>query len=170
MHSKLKHQHRNVHIKESGVDGFGIFAKKNIEKHQAIAVIKGELVNHLVVNKKTSAVGQNWIGVGKNKWINPTIFAHINHSCDPNAGIKGSRTIAALKNIKKGGEIFIDYSITEEDTLWRLNKKCQCGSKKCRKVIKSIQFLPKKVFGSYLPYIPKYFQKVYTKYHRTHGK
>ncbi|KKU75832.1 MAG: Nuclear protein SET [Candidatus Yanofskybacteria bacterium GW2011_GWA1_48_10] len=170
MQSKQKHRHRKVHIKESGIDGVGIFAKRNIKRHEGIAVIKGELVSHMVVDKKTSAVGQNWIGVGKNKWINPTIFAHINHSCDPNAGIKGSRTIVALKNIKKGEEIFIDYSITEEDALWVLNKKCQCGSKKCRKVIKSIQFLPKKVFDSYLPYIPKYFQKVYTKYHRTHGK
>lgn len=74
--------------------------------------------------------------------------------------------MVALKNIKQKEEITIDYSITEEDTFWTLHKQCNCESKKCRKNIRSIQFLPEKTFNSYLPYIPKYFQKVYIKYHK----
>ena len=170
MKGKQIPQHKKVHIKKSNIHGNGIFAKKDITKNENIALIKGKVINHTVVNKKTSAIGPNWIGIGRNKWIVPRVFDRVNHSCDPNAGIKGSRTLIALKNIKEDEEIFIDYSTTEEDILWTLNKKCKCGSKKCRKVIKSIQFLPKVTFNRYLPYIPKYFQKVYIKYHRNNGK
>ena len=160
-------RHKKIHIEESPVDGSGIFAKRDIKKNESIALIKGSLVTHVVVDQKTSNMGQNWIGVGKNKWINPLMFHYINHSCNPNAGIKGTRTIVALKNIKRGQEIFIDYSTTEEDRLWFL-KNCRCGSKKCRGVIRSIQFLPKSIFNSYLPYIPTYFQKVYRRYNKIH--
>lgn len=169
MDSKMT-QHRKIHIKESVIDGHGIFAKRNIKKHEGIAIIKGNIINHTVIDQATSDVGQNWIGFGKNKWINSKMFDQINHSCDPNAGIKGSKTVVALRNIKKGEEILIDYSITEEDILWTLGRKCRCGSKKCRSVIKSIQFLSKRVFDNYMPYIPQYFQKVYMKYHKGRGK
>lgn len=156
-----------IYIGKSKICGKGIFASRDIKRGEIIALIKGPIINHIVVDKKTSAVGSSWVGIGKNKWINPrVIFNHINHSCNPNAGIKGSRTVVALRNIKKHEEILIDYSITESDKLWTLDKECKCKSKNCRKIIKSIQFLPKEVFNSYLPYIPKYFQKVYIKYHQ----
>lgn len=170
MQSKREQQHRKIYINKSSIDGTGIFAKRNIKNGESVALIKGQIVNHIVADKKTSAFGQNWIGIGKNKWIDPKTFDHINHSCDPNAGIRGSRTIVALKNIKKDEEILIDYSITEGDILWKLPKKCKCKSKKCRKIIRSIQFLPTKTFNKYMPYIPKYFQRVYVKHYQKNGK
>ncbi len=167
MNSKPNKQHRKISKSKSGIDGTGLFAKKYIKKGETVALIKGPILNCIVVDKKTSSAGPNWIGIGKNKWVNPNMyFDHINHSCDPNAGIKGSKTVVALGGIKMNEEITIDYSITEEDTLWRLHKKCQCGSKKYRKIIRSIQFLPERVFNSYLPYIPKYFQRAYIRYHK----
>lgn len=159
--------HKNIHIKNSKVHGDGLFAKRNIKKGETIALIRGKIIKWIVVNKKTSSAGPNWIGLNKHKWINPlNVFDKINHSCDPNAGIKGSVTVVALHNIMKDEEITIDYSITEEDLLWTLDKKCRCGSPKCRKVIRSIQFLPPSIYKSYLPYIPRYFQNIYKKYHK----
>jgi len=167
MKSKPNKQHRKIYESKSDIHGIGLFAKKYIKKGEVIALIKGKILYRIVVDKKTSSSGPNWIGIGKNKWINPKMyFDHINHSCNPNAGIKGSKTVVALRDIKMNEEITIDYSITEEDTLWRLPKKCQCGSKECRRIIRSIQFLPGRVFNSYLPYISKYFQRTYIRYHK----
>jgi len=107
---------------------------------------------------------QNWVGFGKDKWLevgSPAVY--INHSCQPNAGIKGRVTVVALKNILKGEEIKLDYSITEEDLLWQLEYPCNCGTKDCRKIIRSIQGLPEKTFKKYLPFVPTYFRKVYEK-------
>ena len=157
MKGKQIPQHKKVYIKKSNIHGNGIFAKKNIKRGECVSLIKGRIVNHIVVDKKTSSAGPNWIGLGRYKWIVPDMFNNINHSCDPNAGIRGSRTLVALKDIKK-------------DELWTLSRRCRCGSKKCRRMIKSIQFLPGSAFNRYLPYIPKYFQKVYIRYHRNNGK
>ncbi len=155
-----------IDVHESKVDGSGVFAKKDIKKGEIIALIKGTPIKHFVVDKKTSEAGPNWIGVGENLWIDPSPpFHNLNHSCDPNAGIRGSKTIVALQNIKKGEEVLIDYSTTEIDVLWKLDKKCKCGSKNCRGTIKSIQSLPKHTFNKYMPNIPHFFQKVYMKHH-----
>jgi len=52
-----------------------------------------------------------------------------NHSCDPNAGVKGQVVLVARKNIKAGEEICFDYETT--DTI-ELKFDCKCGSKNCR--------------------------------------
>ena len=85
----------------------------------------------------------------------------LNHSCEPVAGMKGL-TLIALRDIKEGDEITIDYSIQEGDHLWEM--KCDCKSNNCRCTVRSVQFLPEKTFKKYLPYIPAYFKKVYEKH------
>lgn len=164
MNSKIIYNHRKIFSKESHVDGNGIFAKKNIKKGETIAVIKGVLKKLIVTKKETSDLYPNWVGIGKHKWIDPAFpFNYLNHSCDPNAGIKGARTMVALKNINKNEEILVDYSITEIDKFWQLEKKCKCGSLSCRKEIKSVHFLPENIFNKYVPFIPTFSKKEYLK-------
>lgn len=150
-------------IKKSKIHKKGIFSNQDIKIGKVVFTVKGKLVHHVVKDKKTSLCGSVWIGMSKHSWVNPDEPARfLNHSCNPNCGIKGKLRIIALKNIKKGEEVTIDYSITEMDKLWYM--KCNCGSKNCRKIIRSIQFLPKKVYNKYAPYVPTYFMKVYKAY------
>jgi hypothetical protein len=99
------------------------------------------------------------VGVKKNIWIDP-LRPHkfLNHSCNPTAGMRGL-TLIALRDIKEGEEVTIDYAIIEGDPRWEL--LCLCGEKECRKIIRSIHYLPKKQFLKYLPNIPHYFKKIY---------
>lgn len=150
------------YISNSKISNQGVFSKKDIKKGEIIFILKGVLHKCRITTKKEAMKNPNMMGVGENTWIHPTspgVF--INHSCDPNAGIKGSVTFVALKNIKKNEEITFDYSISE-DSPWEM--KCNCGSLNCRRIIRGIKFLPKDVYLKYLPNIPQYFQKVYKKY------
>ena len=107
------------------------------------------------------------MGIDRKTWIYPIgIDMYVNHSCDPNTGIKGKVTFVALRNIKKDEEITFDYSISE-DSLWEM--PCNCGAKNCRKIVGGIKTLPEKTYKKYLPYIPKYFQKVYEKANKKNG-
>lgn len=151
---------KNIFIKNSGIEGKGVFAQKKIKKGETIFILKGKIRKWKVVDEESSQYGPNWVGIGKDTWldvVSPGIFT--NHSCNPNGGIKGSVTIVALRNINEGEEITIDYSTTEIDKLWHM--KCSCGEKNCRKEIRSIQSLPKKIISRYMPYIPTYFKKIY---------
>ncbi|MEK9178010.1 MAG: SET domain-containing protein-lysine N-methyltransferase [Patescibacteria group bacterium] len=151
-------------VGKSGIHGKGIFANQNIKRKETIFIIRGKMIRWIVKDQKTSLYGPAWIGMNKNLWIDPSEPANLlNHSCDPNSGIKGKLKVVALKNIKKGEEITIDYSITEMDELWHM--KCKCGNKNCRKIIRSIQTLPLKIYKKYTPFIPTYFMKVYNRCH-----
>lgn len=151
---------KKIYIRDSTIEGKGIIAAENIKKGEVIQYIKGKERVLQIKSKADSLSYPNWIGVGKNRWIEVEYpIQYLNHSCKPNAGIKGRVTIVALKNIRKDEEITIDYSTTECDVLWEM--ACACGAGGCRRTIRSIQFLPYKQFKSYLPYIPTYFRDVY---------
>lgn len=156
---------RKICFGHSGIQGYGLFARKDIKKGEIVFIAKGKMVKLDVKTKEDAMQNPNMIGVGKDTWLEPSLLwgDYINHSCDPNAGIKGSVTFVALKDIKKGEEITFDYSISE-DSLWEM--PCHCGAKNCRKIIKGIRHLPKETFDKYMPYIPTYFQKVYVKHNK----
>ena len=60
-----------------------------------------------------------------------------NHSCEPNAGIKGQIFLTAMRDIKAGEEVTFDYAMTLARTKhakpYRMN--CLCGKALCRKII-----------------------------------
>lgn len=156
---------KNFITKESKIHGKGAFATKDFKKGDTIFIFKGKIYKRDNKNVKDAFANPDSIGIDKNTWIDPfDNFHYINHSCDPNMGIKGRVLFKALRNIKKGEELTFDYSINEADPRWHM--KCRCGAKNCRKVIRSVQFLPEKTFKSYQPFTPKYFSTLYNRLHR----
>lgn len=145
--------------------GYGVFAKKPIKKGEVIFIIKGKKIPLKIKDTNDSALLPNAISLGKELWLDPfkeNPLTYLNHSCNPNSALKGSVSVVAIKPIKKNEQVTIDYSITEWDKYWKLDKVCKCGSKDCRKTIRSIHSLPLKIYSRYLPYIPKFLQREYT--------
>ena len=62
--------------------------------------------------------------------------AHMNHHCEANAACDVGSNFVAIMDIKKGEEIFLDYSLLISNPAYSM--KCACGSKKCRKLIRSL--------------------------------
>jgi len=156
---------KKIILTNSKIHGSGVFAARDIVKGEIVFILKGKKINFFVKNEKDALSGENWIGLGANLWLDvrsPGVY--LNHSCEPNCGIKGSVCVVAMYSIKKGEEITIDYSITEQEQLWHL--KCDCGTKKCRKKIKSIQSLPPQIFLDYQPYVPNFFARIYNNANR----
>jgi hypothetical protein len=160
-----------IYIGKSDLHGKGIFASKNIRKGEVIFTVKGEKINFLIDNKEQAKkAGLNWFGFGKNQWIDVenNYCNNLNHSCNPNSGIKNKIHIIALKNINKDEEITFDYSINEADIFWSF--KCNCGHKNCRKNIKSIQFLSTDLYNKHKSFISRYYQMVYRRFNINHYK
>lgn len=113
--------------------GYGVFAKKDIRKGELIFIVKGK-----ILNRSTPTEHQRAIQIHNNKWIMPfkdNPGYRINHSCEPNAGIKGALQFVALREIHKGEEITYDYSTSENQKGWFI--KCKCSSPNCRGIIKT---------------------------------
>lgn len=65
----------------------------------------------------------------------PDLSDFLNHSCDPNCGLRDALTMVAATDIAVGTELTIDYAYWEPDEEWVLRAGCRCGARSCRKVV-----------------------------------
>lgn len=66
---------------------------------------------------------------------------YVNHSCEPNIGVKNRSVFVAMRDISKGEELvtsyaFLGYEYGKEMTVdgkekVEVNRKCNCGTKSC---------------------------------------
>ena len=58
----------------------------------------------------------------------------VNHSCEPNAGLRDAISLVALRAIQTGEEICFDYAMSDSNVY--LHFACQCGKPKCREFVR----------------------------------
>ncbi len=124
----------NATIKESSIQGTGIFAAKDFKKGEII--LKWDLTNTLSkeeVDKKSDEEKRHITFLNNKYTIMQSPEKFVNHSCNANTTAKNFCDIA-IKDIKKGDEITGDYN---ENALPNSNyMTCNCKSKNCKKKIK----------------------------------
>lgn len=140
-------------------NGFGVFANRNFRKNQKIVDFFGKLITYKELPFPYKK--DNYIQIGRDLFMGPSggIDDFFNHSCNPNAGlvIRRKKVFSkAVKEIKKGEEITLDYSTTMNENNWEMD--CFCNSKTCRKRIRDFKYLPKKLQRKYikLGIVPSY--------------
>ena len=109
--------------------GLGIFAGREFLKKELLFKFEGKLCD-----ASTGTFSSNSLQISKNYFIEPHPHnpgRYINHSCDPNSGIKNRNNIVAMKTIRSGEEITLDYAIAiyndKSPGFWR-----ECGATNCR--------------------------------------
>src|SRR3989339_805029 len=151
-----------VRISRSFIEGKGLFATRNIKKGESLFKVEGPIIRYAF--EPNYRAGANWLQIRQNVWKMPlrdNVWNFINHSCQPNAGLQHQCVVVAMCDIKLGEEVLIDYSTVEASRTWHMN--CRCAQKNCRKVIRSIKYLPRKTFLSYQQFVPYYLQQAYFK-------
>ncbi len=144
---RTKNKNRKIYIADTDV-GLGVFAKKLIKKDEKILKFSGPIINCSQITGEKALHGYP-IQIEDNKYIDtqkPGVL--VNHSCNPNAGIKNDKILIAIKNIYIDEEIRFDYSTTMDEDDWTM--KCKCRQKNCRKIIKDFKYLPKRTQEKYL--------------------
>jgi SET domain-containing protein len=106
-----------LEVRDTEKYGKGVFAKADIKKGDTLVIFGG----YIVPFKKESddsgiQITDNFVLTSLNH-TEPTDY--INHSCEPNLGIKGQNFLVALRNIKKNEQIAFDYAMC----LFSKNKK-----------------------------------------------
>lgn len=137
--------------------GKAVFANQAIGKGELIAAFDGPIFDDHF-GPWTEDLYNHAIQFGETFWRDSKGIARLlNHSCEPNCGIKGFFNIVAMRRIEAGEELTWDYEMTEKNAHWRL--QCQCQSKQCRKVIGNYSNMPKKVRARYKGYISHWLVK-----------
>lgn len=143
--------HPHITIRRTRNMGRGVYAFKPIRKGEVVAVYNGPFYDDNF-DDWTPDLLNHTIQCGPALWRDSLGSArYINHSCDPNCGIKGRFKVVAMRDIEPGEAITWDYEMTEKSWWWRM--RCQCGSPMCRKVIGSYSRMPRSVRKRYKGYI-----------------
>jgi SET domain-containing protein len=164
----LKHSYVSdkVRVKGSGIDNRGIFALKPIKKDEVIAVWGGFIITQKdfdrlektcfkeIENYATKVADGFYLVSCKKGGLEDDDF--FNHSCAPNAGIKGHLMMVAMRDIIAGEEITYDYCMTDAD--FDYSFKCHCGASCCRKKITTADWKKPSLQKKYKGYFSWYVQ------------
>ncbi len=151
-----------IRIGKSKIAGIGLFAEKRFKKGDLLFKIDGPIIKYKV--EPNYRIGPNWVCTRANEWRIPLrdcMWRYINHCCEPNSGVKQENCVVAMRDLKIGEELTIDYSTVEGLRTWRIN--CSCKSTQCRRIIRSVQFLPRSLYLKYKTYISPFLREIYEK-------
>jgi hypothetical protein len=157
----MKAPKANVVVESTRI-GMGIVAARTFSRGQVIDRIPGRVEHHSVLWRRRGSFAANCIRFGPNTYLDPSSDAgrYLNHSCEPNAGIRKRNNqlfLFAAKRIRKGTEIVIDYSTTlGDDDIWTM--RCRCGTDGCRRTVRRFGSLPLALQAEYVRagLVPRY--------------
>jgi uncharacterized protein len=118
--------------------GDGVFATKPFKI--------GDTVIPGVIDKVVDGNNAHASQIGENQFVlHAGLISLVNHSCDPNCGVRvnetGAHDFVARKTISANEEITFDYAMRNY-TIDHFPKMCMCGSNMCRGTITGWKDLP----------------------------
>lgn len=145
---------RKVKVRKTKKYGRGVYAIAPIRKGEIIAMFDGPTYDD-DYEPWTDDMYYHAIQYGPTDWRDSKGIARlVNHSCDPNCGIKSLFKIVAMRSIRVGEELTWDYEMTEKNKYWKM--KCRCGTDICRGVIGNYANMPRNIRLKYKGYISEW--------------
>ena len=138
--------------------GRAVFAVENVPAGEVLAVWGGEVVNQDWLRRAGPAVARLALQIEENLYLvsieeGPADW--INHSCEPNAGLRGQVALVALRDIRAGEEICYDYAMSDGSAYDVI--ECHCGTATCRGRITGRDWrnrsLQRRYHGYFSPYL-----------------
>jgi uncharacterized protein len=137
---RLSYLSSKTEVRESEIHGRGLFAIADIAKNEIVAVKGGHIVDGKTLREKiTPVLGPVEIQIGDDLFIAPVSdeerelsMLYLNHSCDPNLGMRGEITFVSMRDISAGEELTHDWAMTDDDDY---SVECNCGAPDCRKTL-----------------------------------
>jgi SET domain-containing protein len=145
---------------EKTIEGRGMFASQPLIKGDLIAVWGGDVVtteefhNLPFESQRQSAQVEDGFHLvstktGPGDWVN--------HCCDANAGLDGQIVIRAMRDIKVGEEVCIDYAMV--DSTPGEDFECSCGRANCRKLVTADDWKLPDLQARYKGYFSPFIQR-----------
>jgi uncharacterized protein len=137
---RLSYLSPKAEVRESKIHGRGLFATADIAKGEIVAVKGGHIVDRKTLREKIAPVlGPVEIQIDDDLFMAPMTddervlsMLYLNHSCDPNLGVRGEITFVAMRAIRADEELTHDWAMTDDDDY---SVECNCGASNCRKTL-----------------------------------
>jgi hypothetical protein len=126
-----------VHVGDAGNKGRGLFAERRIDAGTTIAACGGQVLHREQFATLSDAVRTHSLQIDDDLYLvcdrelEPADL--LNHSCEPNVGIRGSVLFVALRAIAPGEELCYDYAMSDTDDYDEF--VCVCDTFSCRRLV-----------------------------------
>lgn len=154
-------------IREEGINGYGSFAIAPISKGEIVFIKGGYILTRdtMLIER----LGYNYWPLSDELYLAPKkdstreeirqILLYVNHSCNPNCGLRGEITGVAMRDIKIGEEITMDYAMLDDEPDENYNIVCTCGEPSCRGIITGKDWKIPELQKRYKGYFATYLQE-----------
>jgi SET domain-containing protein len=150
-----------VEIRESKTHQKGMFAVRSIKKGETTFIKGGyilkreQIFSSGLINSYYPIDDQYFLGA-VNIDEEDGIKLYINHSCNPNCGIRGEITFVAIRDIDPDEELTTDYAFLDNEDY---SFKCNCGESCCRSIITGSDWKIKEIQDKYFNYFAVYLKE-----------
>jgi len=133
--------------------GKAVFAAEHIHPGDVILKFGGSVIPSKELPYPYEHEKDYFLQIGEDMYLGPSgdMDDYVNHSCDPNCGIKiqhNEVVLIAISFIKKGDQITFNYSTTMNSDWGEF--RCSCGSSNCLDVVRNFITLPPLIQKKYL--------------------
>lgn len=163
IHERWPHRWRNAKTDSfnSPIHGLGVIANADIAQGEVVIVYGGVVVPRSDIEEYRAICGHAGIQISDDFFMVPAsrdeliVQGIVNHSCEPNIGFRSQVELVAMKDIKQGEEIFLDYAFMEThfDPF-----DCGCGNQFCRKVVTQDDWRNAAIQERFLPFYSPYLK------------
>lgn len=139
-----------VYVAPSRLNGHGVYAARRYRRGEGLFVVQGDELTKAQILTGGEEHAANAYQIDDDLYIYPLHpeGRFMNHSCEPNAGLREDREMVALRDILPGEEVVFDYSTTMSEKHWTM--PCRCGSTQCRGLVGDFHELPQSTQQQYL--------------------
>lgn len=149
----LTYRSPKTEVKDSPIQGRGLFAKAPIARGEIVAVKGGYVLERREWRALEKELGPADIHITEELVIAPVrrderegSMLYTNHSCDPNIAIQGQIVFVAMRDIAAGEELTHDWATTDDG---EYQMTCHCGSPRCRGTITGKDWTKKELQAKY---------------------
>lgn len=150
--------------KISKTHGKGLYSKNDIAMGEIVAVKGGYVMSRNEWKQLEPLVGDAAeIQISDDLVIAPRkaeefdgCMMALNHSCEPNVGVEGQITYIAMRVIKKGEQLTLDYAMVDD---FEGEMECNCKMEYCRKNIQGKDWQKTELQEKYRGYFSTFIQK-----------
>jgi hypothetical protein len=155
-----------LEIRPSPNKGYGMFARQAISEGETLGVFGGKAIDGVTFADLPPDQKNHSLQVAEDVYLvtdeQREAVDFFNHSCAPNAGLRGQICLEAMRSIAVGEEVCFDYAMSDGSPYDEF--ECNCEAAECRRIITGrdweIKRLQERYAGYFSPYIQKRIEKL----------
>ena len=141
--------------------GFGVFAREAAQAGEVLVVWGGNVVTEELLEQLPFVMQHHAVQIDEGLYLATVVDLepadYVNHSCEPNLGLRGQITLVALRDIQPDEEVCFDYAMTDSTPYDEF--ECHCGLTTCRKVVTGNDWKMPELWAKYQGYFSPYLQR-----------